>query len=240
MSLSKTVQQAGTDFVDSHNKVNLDRIDAVMTQVDKLPEDTGHVAQACLYLATLPTDTNTVTIGSDVYEFEGAGSNINVLKGANAAASRANLVTAINTKGTEKVFADQPTTPATSVRIRPADRVGGTPQIGAGPSIAVSETLADSADVWNVANLNETGAPAYKKMASGKIVVTAESLASLLTLELPFTPVVLHWAAFNTSDAPKATDCQCGINGDYLEFDFNAGSTDLIATDYVIWEAYGN
>jgi len=240
MVLQKTRQEHGTDFVDEHNKENLDRIDAIVTQANKLPEDTGHVAQACLYLATLPTDTNTVTIGSDVYEFEGAGANINVLKGANAAESRANLVTAINNQGTEKVFADQPTTPATSVRIQPADRTGGTPQIGAGPSIAVSETLADAADVWNVANLNESGAPAYKKVARGTIVCTAESIASLFTLELPFTPVVLAWAAFDTNGAPKATDCQIGINGDYLEFDFDAGSTDLAATDYVVWEAYGN
>jgi hypothetical protein len=240
MVLSKTVQQKGTDFVDSHNKENLDRIDAVMTQVDKLPEETGHVAQACLFMATQPTATNTVTIGADVYEFDGVGANINVALGVDAAATRAAFILAINNEGTELVVADAPTTPATSVRIRPADRVGGTAQIGAGTSIAVSETLADAADVWNVANLNETGAPAYKKYASGKIVVTAESLASLLTLELPFTPVVLHWAAFDTNDAPKATDCQCGINGDYLEFDFNAGSTDLVATDYVVWEAYGN
>lgn len=239
MVLSKTVQQPGTDFVDEHNKENLDRIDAIVTQTNKLPEDTGHVAQACLFLATLPTDTNTVTIGSDVYEFEGVGANINVLKGANAAASRANLVIAINTLGTELVVADQPTTPATSVRIRPADRTGGTAQIGAGPSIAVSETLADASDVWNVANLNESGAAAYKKVARGVIVITAESLASLFTLELPFTPAVLAWAAYNTSGLPITGKGQCVINGDYLEFDFDATST-LAATDYVVWEAYGN
>ena len=240
MTLLALEQKQGTDLVDSHNKRNIDRINAIVTQVNKLPEDTGHVAQTSLFLATLPTDTNTVTIGADVYEFEGAGSNINVLKGVSAATARANLIAAINAEGTELVVADAPTTPATSVRIRPADRVGGTAQIGAGTSIAVSETLADAADVWNVANLNESGAPAYKKMASGKIVITAESLASLFTLELPFTPAVLQWAAFDTNDAPKATDCQCGISGDYLEFDFNAGSTDLSATDYVVWEAYGN
>jgi len=124
MVLSKTVQQDGTDFVDAHNKENLDRIDAIMTQVDLLSEDTGHVAQACLFLATLPTDTNTVTIGSDVYEFEGVGANINVLKGASAAESRANLVIAINNEGTELVFADQPTTPADQ-RAHPARRPRG-------------------------------------------------------------------------------------------------------------------
>lgn len=240
MILQALEQKPGTDLVDEHNKRNIDRINAIVTQVNKLPEDTGHVAQACLFLATLPTGTNTVTIGSDVYEFEGVGANINVLKGASAAESRANLVIAINTKGTELVFADQPTTPATSVRIRPADRTGGTPQIGVGTSIAVSETLADASDVWNVANLNESGAPAYKQVARGVIVITAESLASLFTLELPFTPAVLAWAAFDTNGAPKATDCQCVINGDYLEFDFDAGSTDLSATDFVVWEAYGN
>ena len=240
MTLSLLEQKYGTDLVDAHNKVNHDRIDAVITQVNLLSEDTGHVAQASLFLATLPTDTNTVTIGSDVYEFEGAGSNINVLKGVSAATARANLIAAINGQGTELVVADAPTTPATSVRIQPADRVGGTAQIGAGTSVAVSETLADASDVWNVANLNESGAVPYLKVAKGKIVVTSESIASLFTLELPFTPVVLQWAAFDTNGAPKATDCQIDISGDYLEFDFDAGSTDLSATDYVIWEAYGN
>ncbi len=240
MVLSKTVQQYGTDFSDAHNKANLDLVDAIVDQVNLLSEDTGHAAQACLFLATQPTATNTVTIGADVYEFDGAGSNINIALGIDAAADRVALIAAINSEGTELVVADAPTTPATSVRIQPALRVGGTAQIGAGTSVAVSETLADASDVWNVANLNESGAPAYKKVARGKIVVTSESIASLFTLELPFTPVVLQWAAFDTNDAPKATDCQIGISGDYLEFDFNAGSTDLSATDYVAWEAYGN
>jgi len=240
MVLSVTEQRPGTDFCDSHNKTNLDRIDAAIAQTDKLPEDKGHIAQAALLIATLPTDTNTVTIGSDVYEFEGAGSNINVLKGANAAASRANLVIAINTEGTELVVADQPTVPANSVRIRPADRVGGTAQIGAGPSIAVSETLTDAADIWNAANLNETGASPYKKVARGTIVANSTNLLATIALEMEFTPVVLHWAAFDTNGAPKVTDCQCAISGDFLTFDFDVGSTDLSATDYVTWVAFGN
>lgn len=238
MVLSKTVQRPGTDFSDVHNQENLDIIDAIVDQVNLLSEDTGHVAQTCLFLATHPTDTNTVVIEGDTYEFEGAGSNINVLKGADAAASRVNLIAAINAEGTELVVADAPTTPATSVRIRPADRVGGTAQIGAGTDIAVSETLADASDVWNVANLNESGAPPYLKVARGVIVLTAESIASLFTLELPFTPVVFAWSAFTTVGLPTGDKGQCVINGDYLEFDFDA--TTLAATDYVVWEAYGN
>jgi len=69
-------------------------------------------------------------------------------------------------------------------------------------------------------------------------VITAESLASLLTLELPFTPAVLAWSAFTTAGLPKGDKGQCVINGDYLEFDFDA--TTLAATDFVVWEAYGN
>jgi hypothetical protein len=239
MVLLALEQKPGTDLVDEHNKRNIERINAIVTQVNKLPEDTGHVAQACLYMATQPTATNTVTIGADVYEFDGAGANINVPLGVDAAATRAAFIVAINNQGTELVVADAPTTPATSVRIRPADRTGGTAQIGAGTDIAVSETLADASDVWNVANLNESGAPAYKKVARGTIVITAESLASLFTLELPFTPVVFQWTAFDTNGLPIAGKGQCVINGDYLEFDFDATST-LAATDVVVWEAYGN
>jgi hypothetical protein len=238
MTLLALEQKLGTSIVDSHNKRNIDRINAIVTQVNKLPEDTGHVAQACLYVATNPTATNTVTIGADVYEFDGAGVNINVALGVDAAATRAAFILAINNEGTELVVADAPTTPATSVRIQPADRVGGTKQIGAGTSVVVSETLADAADVWNVANLNETGAPPYKKVARGVIVCTAENIATLLTVELPFTPAVLAWSAFTTAGLPTGDKGQCVINGDYLEFDFDA--TTLAATDYVVWEAYGN
>lgn len=238
MTLLALEQKLGTSIVDSHNKRNIDRINAIVTQVNKLPEDTGHVAQACLYMATNPTATNTVTIGADVYEFDGAGVNINVALGVDAAATRAAFILAINNEGTELVVADAPTTPATSVRIQPADRVGGTKQIGAGTSVVVSETLADAADVWNVANLNETGAPPYKKVARGVIVCTAKNIATLLTVELPFTPAVLAWSAFTTAGLPTGDKGQCVINGDYLEFDFDA--TTLAATDYVVWEAYGN
>jgi len=240
MVLQKTRQQGGTDFVDEHNEHNLDIIDAIVDQANLLSEEPGHIAQAVLLIATLPTDTNTVTIGSDVYEFEGVGANINVLKGASAAESRTNLIAAINTQGTELVVADEPGTPANGVRIRPADRVGGTAQVGAGPDIAVSETLADAADIWNAANLNETGAAAYQKMARGKIVVNATNLAADVVLEMEFTPVVLSVTAFDTNGAPKATTAQFSISGDFLVLSFDDGGSPLVATDYVVWEAYGN
>lgn len=131
--------------------------------------DPGAVATASLNIATNPSDTNTVTIGGDVYEFcTAAGAtandtNIGVVIGANAAASRDNLIAAINgsvsaatgltnasggpaeANGTEDFYADEI---GTEVRIRSADGVGGTIECRY-DTTEVAQTLTDAADIWS-------------------------------------------------------------------------------------------
>jgi hypothetical protein len=105
--------------------------------------------------------------------------------------------------------------------------------------VALTEAITDAADVWNQANLNATGGPAVTKHASGTMVVTAENLATLVELPMSFTPVGVIWQAFTSGNVPKATTATVVIDGDSLKFDFDAGGTPLVATDYVVWVARG-
>lgn len=200
------------------------------------PRDDGHIGNAELVMSAQPVATNTIGIGADTYEFDGVGANINVVIGADAGETRDNLIEAINTSGTELVFADEN---GNNVRIQNADAVGGTPVVGTPPSVVLTEAITDAADVWNQANLNATGGPATTKHASGTIVVTAENLATLVELPMSFTPVGVLWQAFDASDVPKATTATVVIDGDSLKFNFDAGGTPLVATDYVQWLARG-
>lgn len=242
MTLQKLVQQPGTDLNDEHNETNMNLLDAIVDKVNAMDteQDQGHYGSAEIKIATKPTATDTVTIGADVYEFGGAGANINVTIGADAASARANLIVAINTLGTEKVFADNPTTPATSVRIQQADRVGGTPEKGVPDSLVLASSLTAGTDGWNAANLNERGQPELTKRAAGRIVVNATNLGFPVYIHLDFTPVSLRWTARSATGAYKTTTATGAITGNKIVFDFAAGGTDLAATDIVDWEAVGN
>ena len=101
----------------------------------------------------MPNASETVTIGGDVYEWDGVGANINVLTvPANADATYAALVTAINTNGTALVLADIPVNGR--LRIRTAATRGGTVTVS-GASIAFSETSANFVRLG--ANTNQSG-----------------------------------------------------------------------------------
>lgn len=200
------------------------------------PRDDGYIGNAELVMSAQPVAGNTIGIGADTYEFDGVGANINVTIAGSAALTRAALITAINTLGTEAVFADEN---GNNVRIQFADAAGGTPIVGTPTSMVLTEVITDAADVWNQANLNATGGPAVTKHASGTITVTAENLATLVELPMSFTPVGVLWLAFASGGIPKATTATVVIDGDSLKFDFDAGGTPLVATDYVQWLARG-
>lgn len=178
-------------------------------------EDSGVAASARLAMPNQPTTADTVTIGADVYEFvttAGAvadDANIAVEIGGSAAATRANLIAAINAadpdnrhpnitnvattaaalaNGTEALVADELTT---DVRIRTADAAGGTVQ-GGDPSIVLAEAITDAADVWKEGNinLNTLGGRAAGDRAStlAEVTVTAAMITNGLRVDVPFTP----------------------------------------------------
>jgi hypothetical protein len=202
--------------------------------------DSGQVPCATLLMATNPTATNTVTIGSDVYEFDGAGSNINVAIEASVALTRAALVAAINSQGTENVVAEDGSPIADALTIFEAAGPGGSKLAIAGSDVALAETLADAADVWTQANLNVTGKPeGVRKMTTGNVVIDATNLATEFYLELGFTVEKVLWAALDTNGAPKVTTATVAPSGTGLLIDADAGATALVATDEVSFIAWG-
>ena len=78
----------------------------------------------------------------------------------------------------------------TTVRVRYADGVGGTPLAG-DPNIALVQTITDAADVWDVGDVNMNtlggGAAGYREKAQTSLTVTAEMITSGARLDFPFT-----------------------------------------------------
>lgn len=178
----------------------------------------GAIPSAKLALANQPTDGDTLTIGADVYEFVNTAvdtiinndTRIAVVIGATAAATRANLIAAINAtdannqhatvtladeltpakaNGTETVFADEV---GTTVRIQGADVVGGNPTAGE-YSIALGEAITHAADIWNVGNVNlntlADGAASARSVTFASVTVTAAMISNGYSVVFPFTVV---------------------------------------------------
>jgi len=136
---------------------------------------------------------NTVTVGADVYEFRGStppaggtAGRIWVYNGANSAASRTNLIDAINGvvdaaritrdgTNTELVIGAAGITTG-DVLVRSAVSIGGTPAPSATP-IACAETLATAADVWDAANTYSGIAQQPRQTAAVAITLSAEMIA---------------------------------------------------------------
>ena len=136
----------------------------------------GYVAIAELRLDTKPPAGQTVDIGADTYEFTDgapAGANIAVSPGADAGASRTNLVTEINTNGTVAVKAS---VRAACVRIENADGVGGTPINGGGANVPLASGLNAVGNVWSRQNLDESGSNPTAR-SGGRDVVNSQNKA---------------------------------------------------------------
>lgn len=175
-----------------------------------------------------PSDTQTVTIGSDVYEFctdagsVAADTRIGVVIGASADATYANLVAAINAKNKTNehptLFRTDDTTPARAngrenvravqdatgdvVYLYLAKSPGSTDLVeGDAVSLVVSDT-ASNAGPWKHLNLNLTvGAAAdlaYKAADIVHTVVTAD-LTGTSKIPLPFAPVSYQVSCYSSA-----------------------------------------
>lgn len=181
-------------------------------------DNAGVCAEARLIMSAQPAHQDTIGIGNDTYEFINTGTgtvvasdtNIAVVIGGSAAATRANLIAAINGTatnphptvtladtvtgavaiGTESFVADEI---SNDVRIRTASQPGGT-AIGGNPSKSLAESITDAADVWRQGNVNVNTlggqTRARKKVAHGQITVTSAMITSepFTVASLPFTP----------------------------------------------------
>lgn len=166
-------------FGQSLNQVQADLV-ANAEAADSLAQ--AAIAMSSFPYTELPTDTQTVTIGADVYEFCTAlgatanTTNIGVVIGDTARATYDNLVAAINAtdgdnahatlvdsaadpcpaNGTENVLAvavNGGDTASGTIYLYAADAPGGSKVEGAGPDIALTDT-ATNGGPWRKLNLN--------------------------------------------------------------------------------------
>lgn len=195
------------------NHPNSGTKDAFVAQLDDL--SFGSVANAVVVISNQPTDTDTLTIGADVYEFVNTGvdddianeTNICVLIGGSAAATQANLLAAINStdgdglhatcdtalgaaapaNGTENVVGRSITT---TIQIRGADSPGGR-VTASNPSIVLAEAITHAADIWREGNVNLNtlggSAPAPYGGAMQCKTITAAMITNSVRFSFPFT-----------------------------------------------------
>jgi len=208
------------NFTEDNVVADNDPIYSAMDKVDIrlgiTARDMGSIPSAELILSNQPTDADTIDIGADTYEFIDSGvnllvtadANIAVLIGGSAAATRANLIAAINAtdgdnqhdsclltdgvtpavaNGTENLLADEV---GNNVRIRYADAPGGSVTPG-DPSIVLAEAITHAADIWTVGNVNLNTlagyAPGMHQEARTSVAVTAAMITNGLDIEFPFT-----------------------------------------------------
>lgn len=221
-------------------------------------DDPGSAPINGIDLSTNPTDTDTITIGADTYEFVdlavnnqvAADVNIAVVIGANAAATFAALLLAIN--GTQAahnlVFQTDGVTPAEHIGtesvlgvdgtsqvllVIPADAIGGTPVYGPAAT-AFSETLTAVVD-WLSTNYNLLGghAATTRRMITISDTITAAMItAGFLRLRLPFVPTATIVKAATAAGVEKAlgTD-SVAITGSDVLVTLNGGGGDLANTN---------
>lgn len=205
---------------------------------DQALEQFGQVPFNTLAYSNVPTDTNTVTIGADVYEFcTAAGSvasdtNIAVVIGTSNATAQ-NLVDAINaTLGSGPVhptlFQTDGVTPAVAsgtenvlavyvagtIYVYNADAPGGTKVDGVAPSLAFSDT-ADNYGPWMYSNLNLSIGAAFApvtKVARLKHALVAGDLTETMPLRIPvpFAPQSYELQVRDASGV--AVDRYCAVS----------------------------
>jgi len=247
----------------------------VMTSLDALDiragitaRDMGVIQTAQLILSAQPVATDTIDIGVDKYEFlSAAGSvaidtNIAVLIGGSAAATRANLIAAISAtdpdnlhdtlflidgvtpavaNGTEAYVADEV---GNNVRIQSADVAGGTPQPSSASTV-LAEAITDAADVWDVGNvnLNTLGGVVAGMHQEGRaaITVTAAMVTNGLKILFPFTIggfIVQVRTAAGVLQGTTGTDTFVPTGANMLVTFGGGAAPDIQATDIISIQAW--
>jgi hypothetical protein len=203
----------------------------------------GHGAARIGNFAGL-ADGETITIGDLLltgkrYEFRAAGpatgSNILVLKGANAAAAIAAFVAAVN--------ANKPA-PAVTAYVDPVDtavaRIETDKQADAG-LLAFLTTMLDAANVIAAESNKLAGAESARNqlLDRGEYLVKAIDISAgnIMIPTSHGTPRYARWECIDTNGGKKAITWRGTISNNRLKITTN-GATPPIAGDRILWEIY--
>ena len=207
--------------------------------IDRLSHQ-GSVATCQAIVSGQPTATETLTIGVDVYEWDGVGGNINVTIAGSAELSYDNLVTAVNASGTELVVMGKIS--PTEFRLQSAASAGGT-KTAASPSIVLGETTSNM--IWSCGNVNMNTLggvdPAPVEFGKSKVTMTAAILAGdLLRFSFPFTVATFTVSITNSSGVLQSPGNDVWtLNSTDVLVNFGSGSgNDILNSDVVTVLAY--
>lgn len=207
-------------------------VEQALDVIDLGPDD-GSVATVIIIQSGQPIATETITIGADTYEADGAGANGFAI-GGDAQTTMDNLLAVIQTNGTENIVADKMN--PTELRLRSADAPNGTP-IAADPSIVITYTLTNyQLDISSGVNMNTQAgrAAGASRQSHAELTISPDHVIAAWTrLSFPFTVAGFILAARDATGVPKAlTETQTIDHGDIL-VSVGTGGTPLIATDVV-------
>lgn len=208
-------------------------------QAGNLVQIPGQRAMAILYVPANVADAQTVTIGTDVYEFDRAANGVvagRIPVTGHADDTPANatnaLIAAINASGTMPVTAiDGGATEVIVVH----NLAGEFP-------ITLAETLAGAANVWSVAALAGGERPRIGKMQFCKRVPTAtEVTLGVMRFAYDFEPLSCQVRVHVTATGvQKLWDGNADIDATNMMISLdNGGGTDWAATDTVSVIAIG-
>lgn len=220
----------------------------------------GVIPSARIDLSVNPTDTNTLTIGADVYEFVNTAVNANVgvdtrkgvVIGGAAANTLTSLIAAINntvatphpslflidgvtaalSRGVENVVA---VAAGTDLVIRPALSPGGTP-VASSPSIALSDALT-AVVAWSMTNLNLGGGrtTSTARVAHTQFTVTTAMITDgTHRFDVNFTVAGYLVGARTTGGVAKGTGTDTvALSGSTFTLTLAGGGGDLADGDVV-------
>lgn len=193
--------------------------------------------------ANVPIANETITIGADVYEWNGAGANINVaIAAGDSEGCLNNLLAAAVASGSEMLLWEKVS--ATELRITYADAPQGNPIPGS-KDIAISEASTNvSLDTGTPSNLNTQAGHSASPQRNGytSLTIVAGMVVGSNTKRLRFGFTVVRFRAWVMSATgvlrSGLSDTFTIDNGDVLITFAAGGAADLVATDIVHCEAW--
>lgn len=194
--------------------------------------DSGNQAINILRLAANVADTETVTVGVDVFEFDSNATftagriPVDVSGGLTPTVASAAFVTKFNSSNTQNLRAYAPT--VNEIVIASNDP--------AATALACSETLGGTNNAFDNATMRDGAAPTLGRvMTDTRVPSTQEVAIGFLNWPLTFVPrTVIVQVRVTSSGAVKAWDGNTVIDATNkaVRID-NAGSTDWAATDTI-------